>query len=284
VTIGRRRVSTSALEFELLEAGSGPLALCLHGFPDTAHSWRHLLPVLADAGFHSVAPFMRGYHPTEIPKDGQYRLDSLVGDVNELHEALGGDSEAVLIGHDWGAVAAYAAAPGAGGRWRRLVTLAIPPLELNPLLFSDYAQIKRFFYMFVFQVPFAEELVAAGDMAFIARLWEDWSPGYDPSEDLVWVRESLARRENLSAALGYYRALFAALQGGGLAPLGQAEQPTLYVHGARDGCVGLELVRDAEQYLAPGSRMIVLKEAGHFLHLEQPDDVARLILEFVAAG
>src|SRR5580693_5866297 len=103
-------VRANDLDFGLLEAGSGPLALCLHGFPDTAHTWKHLLPALADAGFHAVAPFMRGYAPTAIPADGAYQIGALVADAVALHEALGGDGDAVLIGHDWGAETAYGAA------------------------------------------------------------------------------------------------------------------------------------------------------------------------------
>jgi pimeloyl-ACP methyl ester carboxylesterase len=87
-------VRANGLEFGLLEAGSGPLALCLHGFPDTAHTWRHLLPLLAGAGFHAVAPFMRGYAPTAIPADGAYQLGALVADTVALHEVLGGDGDA----------------------------------------------------------------------------------------------------------------------------------------------------------------------------------------------
>src|SRR3954464_2707270 len=108
--ITARTVATPALEFGVLEAGTGPLALCLHGFPDSAHTWRHLLPALADAGFHAVAPFMRGYAPTAVPGDGAYQTGALATDANALHEALGGDADAVLIGHDWGAAAAYGAA------------------------------------------------------------------------------------------------------------------------------------------------------------------------------
>src|SRR5689334_24781966 len=103
-------VQANGLEFGLLEAGSGPLALCLHGFPDTAHTWRHLLPAPAGAWFHAVAPFMRGSAPTAIPADGATQLGALVADAVALHEVLGGDADAVLIGHDWGAGAAYGAA------------------------------------------------------------------------------------------------------------------------------------------------------------------------------
>ena len=78
-------VRANDLEFGLLETGSGPLALCLHGFPDTAHTWRHLLPLLAGAGFHAAAPFMRGYAPTAIPVDSAYQLGALVADAVALH-------------------------------------------------------------------------------------------------------------------------------------------------------------------------------------------------------
>ena len=95
-------MSANGVEFAFLSAGeSGPLALCLHGFPDTAHTWRHLLPALAGAGFRSVAPFMRGYAPTSVPPDGRYQTGALALDANALHDALGGDDAAVIIGHDW---------------------------------------------------------------------------------------------------------------------------------------------------------------------------------------
>src|SRR3954466_15169720 len=111
-------VSAGGLEFAALTCGDGPpesgsrrpLALCLHGFPDSAHTWRHLLPALADAGYRAVAPFQRGYAPTGVPADGAYQIGALAADANALHEALGGAEDAVLIGHDWGAAATYAAA------------------------------------------------------------------------------------------------------------------------------------------------------------------------------
>ena len=177
VAVRSATVQANGLQFGVLEAGSGPLALCLHGFTDAAYTWRHLLPVLAGAGFHAVAPFMRGYAPTAIPADGAYHLGALVADAVALHEVLGGDANAVLIGHDWGAEAAYGAAAFAPDRWRRLVTLAIPPAALDEVLFSDYEQLKRSFYLFMFRDPagFAETVVARDDLAFLDKLWRDWS-------------------------------------------------------------------------------------------------------------
>jgi pimeloyl-ACP methyl ester carboxylesterase len=290
-------VQANDLEFGLLEAGSGPLALCLHGFPDAAHTWRHLLPALAGAGFRAVAPFMRGYAPSAIPDDGDYRIGALIADAVALHQVLGGDEDAVLIGHDWGAETAYGAAAHAPDRWRRVVTLAVPPAALDPVLFSDYEQLQRFFYLFMFRDPlgFADALVARDGMSFLDKLWLDWSPGYQPGEHLAQVKECLREPANLAAALGYYRASGAPGPSGAPPPTGaryageqqaadhQAPQPTLYLHGASDGCIGVELARGAERLLAPASRMVVIENAGHFLHLEKPGEVNDHILAWVSS-
>ena len=325
VPVRATTVQANDLEFGLLEAGSGPLALCLHGFPDTAHTWRYLLPALAGAGFHAVAPFMRGYAPTAVPADGAYQLGALIADAVALHDVLGGGGDAVLIGHDWGAETAYGAAVHAPDRWRRLVTLGVPPASLDTVLFSDYEQLKRFFYLFLFRDPlgFADALVAGDGMSFLDRLWQDWSPGYDAGEDLARVKESLREPANLAAAIGYYRATGAAGGGSGGSPgiasnppgaagnppgaagnppeavgnppeavgryadeeqaVGrQAPQPTLYLHGGADGCIRVELARGAERLLAPSSRMVVIENAGHFLHLEKPGEVNEHILTWLS--
>src|SRR5687768_4443806 len=168
------RIEANGLLFGYLEAGphDGPLALCLHGFPDSAWTWRHLLPELADAGYRAVAPFMRGYAPTEVPEDGRYFMGDLVRDIGGLHEGLGGDERAVLIGHDWGAVAAYPALGFAPERWRRAVALSIPPpgLFMNALL-TNFDQQKRSWYIFFFQHALADMVVPADDLAFIDRIW-----------------------------------------------------------------------------------------------------------------
>jgi pimeloyl-ACP methyl ester carboxylesterase len=287
-----RTVTANGLQFGVLEAGSGPLALCLHGFPDSAHTWRYLLPALADAGFHAVAPFMRGYAPTEIPKDGCYGLGALVADTVGLHDALGGDDRAVLVGNDWGAETSYGAAAFAPDRWRRLVALAVPPLALDTKMFADYDQLKRFFYLFFLKTPFAESVLAAEDMAFLDRLWQDWSPGYDARENLHDVKRCLRDAGNLAAAIGYYRAeepgLRQSVADGAYAAEESAlasapPQPTLYLHGDRDGCIDLALIRDAERHLAPASRMEVIADAGHFLHVEKPAAVNAQILAWVTA-
>ena len=292
VVVRARMVAANGLEFGVLEAGDGPLALCLHGFPDSAHTWRHLLPALADAGFHAVAPFLRGYAPTSVPDDACYSVGALVADAVALHQALDGDGRAVLIGHDWGAEAAYGAAAFAPDRWRRMVALGSPPPALDPVLFGDYQQLKRFFYLFWFRDSLARaaEVVAADGMAVLDRLWRDWSPGYDAAEDLVRVKDSLRQPTNLLAAISYYLDPVPDAAPGAVVPYAaeeraaalQPQQPTLYLHGSVDGCIGVELARGAERQLAPGSRMLVVDGAGHFPHLERPAEVNEHILAWAS--
>lgn len=277
------------MSFAYLEAGpaEGPLALCLHGFPDTANSYRHLLPALADAGYRAVAPWMRGYAPTDIPPDGLYQTGALAEDACALHESLGGDRDAVLIGHDWGAFAAYGAASLQPERWSKVVTMAVPPSSALSAKFFAYDQLRRSFYVFFFQSPLAEAALAMDDMDFIARLWADWSPGLSSEEDVARVKDSLREPENLAAAIGYYRAMFdPSLHDPKLAKAQEATsasppQPTLYLHGARDGCMGIEIVDDVESKLSAGSKYVVVPGGGHFLHLDEPELVNREILDFL---
>ena len=283
-------ISANGVDFTFLECGSGPLALCLHGFPDSAHSWRHLLPALADAGYRAVAPFTRGYAPTSVPSDGFFQTGALSADANALHEVLGGDGNAVIIGHDWGAPTVYGAAGSAPERWAKVVGMSVPPGgAMNVAFVTNQAQLKRSWYMFFFQHPLADMIVPANDLAFIDMLWRDWSPGHDDAQDVENVKNCLRAPENMTAALGYYRATLGAgarhpdydlIQ---LAGSGELAQPTLYLHGRNDGCIGVEVAESARA-LCPWARIDIVEDAGHFLQLEQPEKVNSLIVEFLTAG
>ena len=291
MTLDLLGIEAGGLDFACLAAGprDGPLALCLHGFPDTAHTYRHLLPELAAAGFRAVAPFSRGYAPTGVPVDGLFQTGALARDANALHRALGGDGRAVVVGHDWGAQAAYGAAVLAPDRWKRVVAMAVPPGPALASGFFSYDQIKKSFYLYFFRHPRAEVVVGADNLAFVARLWQDWSPGYDASDDMAFVRQSLGLPANLTAALGYYRAssdpsrqapeLAAEQAAVGKVPA----QPTLYLHGARDGCIDVTMAEATRSVLSTGSDVVIAEGAGHFLHLEKPAEVNQRIVGFLAA-
>lgn len=289
MTISEGRVEANGLDVGYLSVGDGPLALCLHGFPDSAWTWRHLLPELAAAGFRAVAPFLRGYAPTAIPADGCYQSGAVAADAIALHDALDGDGDAVLIGHDWGALAAYGAAGSAPERWRRVVTAAVPPPATVANSFFSYDQLQRSWYMFFFQSPLAELAVPADDLAFLDRLWADWSPGFDASAELPAVKDALRDPAHLAAALGYYRATlgtgarrpeFDAIEAAGAAPL---PMPVLYLHGADDGCMGADLVDDTTRAALPhsDSQIEIVPGTGHFLQLERPEVVNAHIVDFL---
>jgi pimeloyl-ACP methyl ester carboxylesterase len=284
------------LEIAYLEDGpaDGPLALCLHGFPDHAPTWVALLADLAAAGFHAVAPWLRGYAPTAVPADGRYQSAALALDALALADALApADRPAVLIGHDWGAVASYGAVVHRPERFRRLVAMSVPHRAvLMGRIVTTPAQLKRSWYMFFFQLPLAEMAVSVKDFALIDALWRDWSPGYEPPADFVRaLKDTLASPGSLDAALGYYRhSLNPARQDPRLATVEAGANslvpvPTLYLHGADDGCIGADIIDPDElKPLFPaGLDAEVLPGVGHFLHLEDPARVNRRIVDFLTA-
>lgn len=276
------------MHVEWLEAGSGPLAICLHGFPDSAHSWRHLLPELADAGYRAVAPWTRGYAPSDVAPDGLYQSGVRGRDACRLHEVLDGDGDAIIIGHDWGSGAANIAASKEPERWSKVVLMAVPPAGRVGAGFFTYPQIRKSSYMFFFQHPLSEAIVPHDDWAFIHGLWNDWSPGFDGAEGVENFVASASPEGHLAATLGYYRATFQPdLQSPDLADWeaagnGTPPQPTLYLHGRTDGCIGVELADGLEADLAPGSEVVVFDDIGHFMQLEDPALVNQTILSFLA--
>lgn len=285
------QIQANGLDFAFLETGSGPLALCVHGFPDSPHSYRHLMPALADAGYRAVSAFNRGYAPTAIPADGNYSTKALGTDVNALHQALGGGEDAVLIAHDWGSVAAYGALAAQPKRWSRAVIMNVPPLTVFGNYVFTYEQIKRSFYFWFFQMAISDDIVPMNNLAFIDGLWADWSPGYAASADLQHVKNCLGSPANLAAAMGYYRDLFSATRFGFPEAMGEQgavwgqpiTQPALYLHGKNDGGIMIDDagLKDVLNYLGAGSKAEWVQGAGHFMMLEKPAEINQRILQFL---
>ncbi|MCW2524075.1 MAG: alpha/beta hydrolase fold protein [Frankiales bacterium] len=264
----------------------GVLALLLHGFPDSPHTWRHLMGPLAEAGYRAVAPAMRGYAPSGPAADGRYDTGTLGRDVNDLHEALSGGRPGVLIGHDWGADAVYSALLAEPRRWSAAVAAADPPMAERPVDLVSRAQLRRSWYSYLLQLGIGPQLLRGDDFALVADLWADWSPGYDATEDVQHAKAALAPPGCAEAAAQYYVQDPTALPSDDesrrvRAALRAIDVPLLYLHGLRDGCIGVDVLDEPAVALPASAHVQIIDEAGHFLHLEQPGQVARLVLEHV---
>ncbi len=266
--VEHKTVQANGLRFAYLEQGSGPLVMLVHGFPDTAHTWTDVMPAIADAGFRAVAPFTRGYAPTEIPADGAYDSETLAKDLLGLIDALGDGKPAVLVGHDWGASAAYSAAALAPEKIRLLVPMAIPhPGALKPTP-SLVWKVRHFFSL---RKPDAAAKVMANDFAYVDELYRRWSPTWKniPAAETAHVKEIFRDPACAAAACGYYRA-----QGYGLrTPPSQKLQvtvPTVAFAGIHD-MVAPRLYEKARHKFT-ASYEVVQVPGGHFMHREHPEE------------
>ncbi|MDQ4051203.1 MAG: alpha/beta hydrolase [Actinomycetota bacterium] len=262
----------------------GRLVLALHGYPDTAWTWRHLGPDLAAHGYRVVAPFMRGYAPSGVPADRCFHPAALMADAVSLHRALGGQDQALLVGHDWGAIATNALGAHPDSPFERIVSMAVPPFPAlgpgGPRVLARQARMS--WYVGFNQLPFVPERALP---RMVAKLWRDWSPSYDGSDDVRLVLDALAEPANRSAALGYYRSM--------VRPVPERYRtwkrtwtampaiPFLYLHGDEDGCMQVQLADQLRRHLPTGSRFEVIGGAGHFLQVEQPERVNALVREFL---
>ena len=282
-------VNANGINFHYLEMGEGPLALCFHGFPDHAWSFRHLLPDLADAGFRAVAPFMRGYAPTEPPADGRYQQVALCKDVLALIGALGAQ-RAYLIGNDWGAGAVTGATVLEPEKVMKLVIIASGQVDRD--LQMNYQYLKGTWHSYFFQLPQAEQALAYNDFAFVEEWWRDASPEWDiPASALESIRETFRKPGVVEAALGYYRARYSPpLQDSSMREdqdrvnAGPVTVPTLALHGTRDRPRRLDAFESEamDRFFTGGLEKVIIPGTGHFMHQEKPAEVNPKIVEFLS--
>ena len=275
------------LAFSAQAMGDGPIVLCLHGFPDNAGSFRHQLPVLAEAGYRAVSLTLRGYEPRSIPTDGDYTIETVATDILAVIDSLNA-GPVHLIGHDWGAAVAYVAAAAAPERFRSLTVMAVPHagrFARDGLRIPR--QLRLSWYMGLFNIPWLSDwIVSRRDYRFIRWLWRDWSPSWQPEPGVLeGVISTLSQPGVRSAALGYYRAALSikAL----LVSVEEAHYsvpvPTLALSGERDGCIASNVFEElmVAQDFPQGLTFSRIPQAGHFLHQEQPGRVNRKIVDWL---
>jgi len=265
-----RHVEANGLRFAYLEEGRGPLVLLLHGFPDTARSWDHARPRIAAKGYRVVSPWMRGYTPTAIP-DRDADVETIGRDALALIQALG-ETSAIVIGHDWGAAAAYAAASLEPARVKQLVVIGIPhPATLKPT--PNNLWLARHFV--AYKLPGAAKRFARHDFAALPVIYKRWSPAWTPpAEEFVAVRAAFADPASLDAAFGYYRELRFLPQ---TFLRKKIEVPTVAFAGLDDHLIKPPAYTAARRMFA--SDYIVLEmRGGHFMHREHPGEFADKLL------
>lgn len=269
-------------------AGDGPLVVLLHGFPEFWYSWRHQIPALAER-FRVVAPDMRGYNQSEKPVGvHRYRLPVLMEDVKGLIHHLGEES-AVLVAHDWGGGVAWPFAAFYPDMVNRLVILNCPPpTVLVRHLLRNRAQLRRSYYMFLFQIPrLPEAFLRARDYRMLEKVFRGWA--LDKSaftdEDIEAFKEAAAKPGALTGGINYYRAAFRHSMRSPRAALSTRAKvrcPTLVIWAEEDRALGKELTYDIHQEVEGPLQIRYIPRCSHWVQQERPAEVNSLILEFLS--
>ena len=307
-----RSISANGIEIFLLEQGEGPLVLLCHGWPELSYSWRHQIQALAAAGFHVVAPDMRGFGRTSAPAEiDAYSIFDHVGDMVALVAALG-EKQAAIVGHDWGAPVAWHAALFRPDVFSAVAGMSVPPPSRGrgrPLDILRESGITNFYWQY-FQTPgvaereferdvdvtmrtllgrgFSDPSASLfiedgkgflGDISGIGRL-----PEWLSETDLTYFSEAY-RKSGFRGGLNWYRnidrnwELTAPWQGA------QIHQPSLFIAGSIDsvitGLIGAKRVADMERVL-PGLRQkLIIDGAGHWIQQERADEVNAALIAFL---
>lgn len=281
--VSQRQVKAAGINFRINEAGprDGPAIILLHGFPESARAWRKLMDPLARKGFRVIAPDMRGYGGSDAPEGIEpYALGTLAADIPALADALG-IAGFVLVGHDWGGIIAWAVAAAYPDRVDRLIILNAP----NPGIFGRTArryplQLLRSFYVGVFQLPrLPERLLSANNFSRLRKtLIRSARPLIFSESELAAYVEEWSQRGRLIAMLNYYRALRLPQP-----RPGPISMPTLILWGRRDSFL-LPALADESARTCLDGRIRWFNDATHWLHHEQPRQVATEIAAFASGG
>ncbi len=306
-----RTISANGIDLFVLEQGEGPLVVLCHGWPELSYSWRHQISALADAGFHVVAPDMRGFGRSSAPAEiGAYTIFDNVGDMVALVSALG-EKQAVIVGHDWGAPVAWDAAKFRPDIFTKVAGLSVPPPSRGrnrPLESLREGGVTNFYWQY-FQTPGVAEAEFERDVALTMRkvlgrgvsdpsaMFITEGKGFldniGPVETLPdWISEAdiayfteAYRISGFRGGLNWYRnldrnwELTAPWQGA------QIHQPSLFIAGSRDsvitGLIGAKQVNELEKVLPNLRQKLIIDGAGHWVQQERPNEVNAALIAFL---
>jgi pimeloyl-ACP methyl ester carboxylesterase len=288
-----RFVGANGSRFHVVEAGTGPLVLFLHGFPEFWWAWHDIMTRVADAGFRAVAIDLRGYGASDKPPRG-YDGYTMAADVTGLIRALG-ERSAMIVGTGAGGMIGWTAAAFHPTMVSRLVVLgAAHPLRLRAALFADpRGQFAAASPILRFQVPRYEHALTRDDAAPIGHLLRRWGgPAWTRTtafeEYAERCREAMRIPQAAFCALEAYRWVFRSalrLQGYRFVKLMQRPlvTPTLHLHGALDTAVLPRTAQGSGRYVSARYEWRLIEGVGHFLHQEAPDLVTGEILRWLKA-
>lgn len=308
-----RVIKANGIDLFIREAGQGPLVVLCHGWPELSYSWRHQIPALAAAGFHVVAPDMRGYGQSAAPADiGAYSIFDTVGDIVGLVQALGA-TRAMVVGHDWGAPVAWHAALFRPDIFTAVAGLSVPPPfrgRGKPLELLRANGVTNFYWQY-FQTPGVAEAELEHDIARTMRIvlggrgladptaamfvqdgkgflghatTDEPLPDWLSETDLAYFTEAF-RKSGFRGGLNWYRNLDRNWELTAPWQDAQIHQPSLFIAGSKDavitGLIGAKRVNELERVLPNLKRKLIIDGAGHWVQQERPDEVNAALVTFL---
>jgi pimeloyl-ACP methyl ester carboxylesterase len=280
--VRHKEVDVGEVRLHVAEAGMAgrPLVVLLHGFPEFWWSWRHQLRALSSAGYHVLAPDLRGFHASEKPRAvSAYRLDRLAQDVAGLIRAHGA-ARAAVVGHDWGGNVAWMFAQDYPSMITRLGIINVPhPRRSVHDGIRSLTQLRKSWYFFFFQLPALPEWWLSRDgFRTVRRFFE--VDGMAPADVQPYVDAARAAGDNLRGAVNYYRAFLRQVAAGTLPSWRRIDTPTLIMWGEGDRVIDRELA-DPGGAMVPHRRLEIIRHASHWVQHDAPERVNELLLEFL---
>lgn len=277
-------IETNGIKLHVIMAGpkDSPPVILLHGFPEFWYGWRKQIPVLAEAGFRVVVPDQRGYNLSDKPKGIKAnRLDILVADVLGLIDALGYD-KVRLIGHDWGAIVAWALAIWHPERLLKLGIMNVPhpSVMMKSLLKGDREQLRRSWYVFAFQIPWLPEFfLRRNDWRNAVRVLRGSAKIHTfKNEDIAEYKKSWSQPGAMTAMINWYRAIVRHRPKMPKDP--RVTVPTLMLWGKQDVALSHRMAQPSIDYCDDG-KLVSFEDATHWVQHDAANEVNHLLLEFL---